>query len=339
MAKKTPRPVHVPKTALSRIHIGHSFAEYDLVRDHPALLVSTPAITAALSTNRTKCFFVGRRGTGKTAITFAVCNKTRNSIRLVPGLVSPMKTDFSVDAFKDPKQRPFKSLASCFKRALYGVVLEHWKANGLLDAVHIPQPLTKELRVPDHDDFDLHLLGLFDSVLGYLHSEDEKKWLKAMKHDKSLTKAMEGYREDRSHDCTILIDSLDESWDGTDEAVIYLMALMHACVDLSAHSKVLRPLLFIRENVFDRVRELDTEFARVETWLVSLEWTDVFLLELIERRLNLKLNPKLQLRGPTWDHFFEGAEGGSSWESVSTFCQRRPRDVGGGPQSLDSCWG
>ena len=319
--------IHVPKDALKRVHLGHSFAEFDLVRDNPALIVQTPAIQSALSSSRTKCFFVGRRGTGKTAITYSVSAKTKNCIRLVPGLISPMKSDVEVSEFRDPKQRPFKSLVSCFKRAIYGLVLEQWDGANLLGAANVPHALSKELRSPDHDDFDLHLLTLFDQVLGCLHEQDERNWLKAMSAQKTLAKAMEGFRDEAVYDYVMLIDSIDESWDGTDKAVIYLMALMHACVQLSANSVCIRPLLFLRENVFDRVRELDTEFAQLETCLVSLDWSDVFLLELIERRLNFKLNPKLPLRGATWNHFFEEVDGTSSWTTVADFCQRRPRDI------------
>ena len=54
MADKGSKPIHVPKDALNRVHLGHSFAEFDLVRDNPALIVATPAIHAASSASRTR---------------------------------------------------------------------------------------------------------------------------------------------------------------------------------------------------------------------------------------------------------------------------------------------
>ena len=83
---------------------------------------------------------------------------------------------------------------------------------------------------------------------------------------------------------TLLIDRIDEAWDGTDKAVVFLMAMMHACIELNASSKSLRPLLFLRENIFERVRQIDNEFSRLETSVVSLDWTRELLLEVIERR-------------------------------------------------------
>ena len=72
-AKKSPatKPqISIPKGALARIELGQSFAEYDQVLTKPNVFVETPAIRAALNPSRSKCFFVGRRGTGKTAITY-----------------------------------------------------------------------------------------------------------------------------------------------------------------------------------------------------------------------------------------------------------------------------
>jgi len=41
----------------------------------------------------------------------------------------------------------------------------------------------------------------------------------------------------------------------------------------------------------------------------------------------MPFNTKLPLRGPTWDYFFESADGKSSRSLVFEYCQERPRDV------------
>jgi hypothetical protein len=138
---------------------------------------------------------------------------------------------------------------------------------------------------------------------------------------------MDAFRESQ-HDRTILlIDRVDESWDGSDKAVILLMAMMHACVELSTSCESVRPLLFLRENVFERVRLIDKEFARLETFVTSLEWTRELLVELVERRLNVPLIAKYALRGDTWKAFFEDGANQSSQDLVLNYCQYRPRDV------------
>ena len=57
-----------------------------------------------------------------------------------------------------------------------------------------------------------------------------------------------------------------------------------------------------------------------------MDWTPGLLQELIERRLQLSLNPKPKI-GETWDLFFERSMGSSSFALVLDFCQHRPRDI------------
>ena len=75
------------------------------------------------------------------------------------------------------------------------------------------------------------------------------------------------------------------------------------------------------------MRLVDREFARLETFVTSLDWTRELLVELVERRLNLPLIAKYALRGDTWRAFFEDGDVTSSQDVVFNYCQYRPRDV------------
>lgn len=173
-----------------------------------------------------------------------------------------------------------------------GVMFEAWETSKLL-SFNMPKELSKEMRRSDHDDFDLNLLQLIEEALQILRTSNEKEFLKFMKREGQLLALANQLADSSEFDCVLLIDRIDECWDGTDEAVVFLMGLMHACVELNSSCEPLRVLLFLRENIFDRVREIDNEFARLETWLVSLEWSDQHLVELIERRMMLPFNTKL----------------------------------------------
>ena len=48
---------------------------------------------------------------------------------------------------------------------------------------------------------------------------------------------MEQVKEGSKWEFMVLIDRIDDTWDGSDKAVIILMALMHACVELAASTK------------------------------------------------------------------------------------------------------
>jgi hypothetical protein len=325
---KAPAVLQIPKDAVKKASIGHSFAEYDLVRHHPSLFVETPAIRAALDLNRQKCFFVGRRGTGKTAVTFFLHQKNeKNTVLLIPQLFAAADNLISLEESKNVHQPHFKTLVSSFKRTILDEVLSEWIKQGLYNFRASDSNISRERNIVEQEEFDLRLLSFAGDGLSYLGKEQHKDWLRFINKPKLLAEEMDAVATTARHRFTILIDRLDDAWNGSDTAVVLVMALMHACMEISATVSCVRPLVFVRENVFERVRDLDQESARLETAVVSLEWTKELLRELIERRLNRNLIAKGALGGPTWNAFIESGSDMSSEDEVFNYCQYRPRDV------------
>jgi len=325
LAEKKKGSIQLPKDALSRVHLGHSFAEYDIIRSNPQITVKTPALLAAEASGRAKCFFVGRRGTGKTAITYHFATSQKNSAQILPQVIVPAGLDVNTENLKDTRQKPFRSLVAAFKHTLLLEVLSEWNKKGYLRLSKLTPGLAKERNLIEDFDFDFRLLRLMEEVVGDLNTPQEKDWLRQMNRSKELGRLMDEISDGQSWDYTLLIDRIDEAWDGTDRAVIFLMALMHACVELTGTVRCFHPLLFLRENIFERVRQIDNEFARLETFVVSMDWSPALLVEFVERRLNLPFSTKLPLGGETWDYFFEGAS--ESRKRVFEYCQERPRDI------------
>ncbi len=324
---KEKQKIKLPKDALSKINLGQSFAEYDLIRKNMDLFVKTPAIIAALDKNNSKCFFVGRRGTGKTAITYYINNSFGNSIQLIPQIFDSIELPLKKEEFLDTRQKPFKTLVNCFQRALLDEIISDWSQNHLIDFSDRKSILTRERNLIEDFDFDSRMIKLTEETFNALSKSNTKEWLRSINRPKELINEMNEVRRNDKWDYMILIDRIDESWSGSDECVILLMALMHACLMTSANTDSVKPYLFLRENIFERVRQLDNEFARLETAVVSLDWTALQLLELIERRLNLPFSTKLPLGGVTWDYFFENIEIDSSRQLIFEYCQKRPRDI------------
>lgn len=316
-----------PKDALKRINLGQSFSENDLVLRMRDVFVSTPAALAAEDATRGQCFFVGRRGSGKTAIALHLAEKNKNAISITPHQFVPSDLRLPLGQFADTRQRPFKSLASAFKSALSLEVVAHWIRARLTTFLQLPEFFTRHRNIIEQHTFETRLLALFDEVLLPLQRGQDKEWLRAIRQHDELCDALNEVNAGRTWATTLLIDRLDEAWSGDDAAVLVLMSLMHACVQIHAECPLVRPLLFLRENIFDRVRTIDNEFARLETSVVSMDWTPFQLLELVERRLNASFNTKWPLRGETWAVFFEPTASGPSHDTVFEYCQHRPRDV------------
>jgi hypothetical protein len=320
--------IQLSKDAINRVNLGQSFAEYDLVLQQPHIFVETPAFRAALNTNRAKCFFVGRRGTGKTAITLHLERQLpKRTILILPQLFSAMERIIP-GLPTSVHERPFKTLVAAFRRAIVDEVASHASKQGMLKwRTNTSSVLTRERNTINDLGFDLRLMDFVETGFEYLAKDQDKEWFKYIDHAKKLGEDLDFELGAAEKPIALLIDRIDESWDGSDKSVVILMALMHAAVELSSQAKSFRPLIFLRENVFERVRLMDSEFSRLETFVVSLDWTRELLRELVERRLQANLITKPALGGPTWDAFFETVNGTSSQTYVFEYCQFRPRDL------------
>jgi len=174
-------------------------------------------------------------------------------------------------------------------------------------------------------DFDLRAVSYIENITVPLTSGDDAEWLRQVKVPKKHSKDMQELPQSTHAPYTLLLDAIDDSWDGSQLAVIYLTALMHAVLEINTQNVGMRAIVFVRENIFERIRQADSEFSRLETCVVGLDWSEAQLLEMVERRLNAPLTTKYALGGATWDMFFESGE--TSRRMVFDFCQRRPRDV------------
>ncbi|THT95310.1 transposase [Lampropedia puyangensis] len=317
----------LPKRALERIKVGQAFAEYDLIRNEPELFVSTPAALAALDQSSQKCFFVGRRGAGKTAITYELLRRTQDSISIVPQIFDLLQLPLAHDEFRDTRQRPFKSLTHTFERALLDECIRHLLATGRVKERALPPTITKERNLIEDCDFDQRILNLTQEIFDAYSKSQDKLWLRQINRSKEISAELNALGEKSGLRVTLLIDRLDESWDGSESAIICLMALMHATVKLCASTPAVRPYIFIRENIYDRIRSIDNEFARLETAVVFLDWSEQKLVELVERRLVRPFPAKPKLGGEAWSCFFEESAERSSRAAVMALCQHRPRDV------------
>ena len=317
--------ITLPKDALKQVQLGQSFAEYDFVRNDPTIFVQTPASIAATDTLSTKFIFIGRRGSGKTAIAYHISRTNRHSIRIEPLVFDLIKLPLQEDDFRDTRQRPFKSLVCAFERALLGEVVRSWIIAHAWKFEDAPEALRKERGLIEDCDFDLRVLNLHEEIHTAFKGPSDKMWLRQISRASKLVEEINAIRTHSGFDCAITIDRLDDAWNGSESAVICLMALMHACVRLAAACSCFRPFIFVRENIYRRIREIDNEFARLETAIVFLEWTPEKLIELVSRRLVRRLSTKPSIED-AWPYFFEDSSIVSKQHFVE-HSQFRPRHI------------
>lgn len=174
-----PTTVQLPKGTLKRLTVGQSFAEYDKVLEKNDVFVETPAIRAAVDNARSKAFFVGRRGTGKTAITYYLEKvQPKDTLLVLPQLFTPIEDYFAVEVMSDPHQMPFKCLVSSFKRAMLDEVLIGWIKRGYFSFNKYQSgPLTRERNYVEDYDFDTRLLAFAEQAFEALNKKQHKELL------------------------------------------------------------------------------------------------------------------------------------------------------------------
>lgn len=198
MSKKqtnVPKPFQLPKDALQRVALGHAFAEYDPVLKKPGVFVETPAVLAAKDASRGKCFFVGRRGTGKTAITYYLGSRQNNVINIHPQLFGALSHVLTEDELRDVKQQPFHSLVASFKRAILDEVLGEWVKRRLIRFEDFPDRLRSERNLIEDYDFDTRTLTFVEESERAHHRKDDKAWIKLRNRAKEVSSLMDGIRE------------------------------------------------------------------------------------------------------------------------------------------------
>jgi hypothetical protein len=166
------------------VHLGQSFAEYDTLLTKNDVFVRTPAISAATDISNPHCFFVGRRGTGKTTITRFLETTMQNVIVIRPQIFSPGTPLLGLDAFKDANQRPFKSLISAFRRTLQDEVFLADSARGIRLSGF--DKLAEEFASYRDFDFDLRALAFIEELTSLLSSKDDRNWISSIKIAKRL---------------------------------------------------------------------------------------------------------------------------------------------------------
>jgi len=318
--------IQLPKNALQKVKIGKAFAEYDVIRTDPQLFVTTPATLSALNKDGENCFFIGRRGAGKTAITYEVARKFPRTIHITPQIFDLLTLPIDHADFFDTRQRPFKSLMHSMERAIVDEIIKAWSKNNLFKYGNMSGAISRERGLIEDCDFDHRVLNLTEEILDAYRKSNEKLWLRQIKRSAEIITEANDCVVNGNYKYIIMIDRLDESWDGSDSAIICLMALMHASVRLFSSTKFIRPYIFIRENIYDRIRAADNEFSRLETSVVFLDWKVKKLVELIERRLVKPFGTKPKLGGDAWDCFFEDPSK-DSIPLIMNLCQHRPRDL------------
>lgn len=313
--------------------LGSSRAENDMVMLDRAF-VETADYDSLIKT-RDFNFVVGRRGTGKSALFRKVGDYFgRDKSWIVIRAAAQEDHALSFQAVLSRLGSDYTSL-----RRIARIV---WKIHLLLETAALIQRGYKK-RSSDVSGYLSKYLRQHESIMrqsGMLRCaaiaercslSDPRGLVGALANEfdvESLRPAVQVALESSNLSAAFLYDGLDEGWSPDVLPTALIGGLAKAAAELT-ESDTIYPIVFVRDNMFRALGELDTDFTRhIEGSAIRLHWEETSLLHLVAQRLRIAFALDQENDIKVWNRF--GQKDLSGREGFRRTLQNtlyRPRDI------------
>src|SRR5437667_874168 len=276
--------------------------------------VETAAHRALLQTNDYN-FVVGRRGTGKSAL----FTKLNEQFSNTPNTIVVAETPHEHHVIE--LQTLLTKCSGVDYRMLRAVARLLWRASLLIEALHRIERHYKFGKLAERaflvDYARKHKALLTQSVSARCvdllklamaaasHGVEVAPTLATVMEIDKLQQAVANALHEMPARIVVLCDDLDEGWLPDVPATAVLGGLAMATADLTDRKTEIYPLLFVRDNIFRALAQLDSDFTRhIEGHTLRLHWDENSLLHLVAQRLRVALklgDVESDIR--VWDRF------------------------------------
>lgn len=319
--------------------LGDIRAESDHGMLHRAFY-ETPDYRSLLESDE-KVIVVGRRGTGKSALTYRLSDEWKEGQEGKGSILVVVSPDEHHTLGLEPHiaKTGTKFLAiRAASRLLwkYGLILQitqtlssRYKTKDLVGGSEL---LLSHLRLwgkqelPFYDKLRATLKRILaeniptDEFIGHLAdtldiNAVEKEFRKLLEHSRPIR---------------ILVDRLDEGFDPSKTGIAFIDGVVTAAIDIaSSYRSKIRPIVFLRDNIFRAVAYHDQDYARnIEGQTLRLHWDVNTLFYMVCNRIRAAFDDKQQNNKRLWNryvsHELVDEEG---FRHCLKFTLYRPRDI------------
>lgn len=282
---------------LKSLKFGRDTAEFD--KNLSEYFLATPAYESVLTGD--KSIVTGRKGTGKTAIVKYLVENENKSLQYILKIEASHSTYIKIDENLKSFTSQVKNLDSSFKlgwlfTTLISLIDRITKEKTILitkEETQIYDYAKKELGYDSSDPIS--------AISGYVFS-----WIKNLKSIGPVGREIESkkipdiFDEPRIMEliCSglsrivksgksvfLLYDRLDERWDGSDLYIAFLQGLMLAIKDIKSSLDNVYPVMFLRDDIFDKVSSSFQHIDHYRMEIQPISWDESSLLDLIAKRL------------------------------------------------------
>lgn len=286
-----------------------------------------------------KVVVVGRRGTGKSALVYRLQRQWADSKSSLLLSIEPEEHHMLALAPLIAKTgSKFLSVrASCRLIWRYGLMLEVAQKLGarhkVREAYSRSELLAKHIKLwgrPEQTFFE-KLRQLLKRLITSSTEPDEAIGVLADALELNpLERELRALLSTGAFNFHILVDRLDEGFDPDSSNVAFVDGAITAAIDISTAFKgSIKPLIFLRDNIFRAVAHYDQDFTRnIEGQFLRLHWDVNNLFYLVCNRLRAAFNDDTQNNKRLWArytaHDLQGDEG---FRQCLRFTLYRPRDI------------
>lgn len=127
----------------------------------------------------------------------------------------------------------------------------------------------------------------------------------------------------------ILMDRLDEGYEPDAVGIGIIAGLAYAAIELNKKSEQIRPIVFLRDNIYRALAKEDPDYSRnIEGQVIRLHWDWAQLLMLATGRLKISFNLNIEKDQRVWDRCTAGElQGREGFKKCLQFTLYRPRDL------------
>lgn len=126
-----------------------------------------------------------------------------------------------------------------------------------------------------------------------------------------------------------LIDRLDEGYEPDDKGTALIDGLVQAAIDLKTSNPQVKPIIFLRDNIFRAVQMLDPDYSRnIEGHVLRLHWDEESLFNFATKRLRVAFDVEQEASLKIWNRYTGGElKGREGFRKCLQLTLYRPRDI------------
>lgn len=345
--------------------LGETTAEEDNALDN--VFIETIQFKTLLEASD-RTVVVGRRGSGKSALFLTLQKRWKNNkdIKII---------DYAPESHEIIGLRsliePLMVSENCSKDA----IKHFWVYGMLMESLKIISQHYKISKEIEHDEFLRKELKSWEPFSEYnvvtkvrKKGEDVISEIKRKNHEKQiannypieslsaekiiseiplilktnlLEKKLVELFNNSNYTINILMDKLDEGYESDNIGISIITGMIYACIHVNNKFKKIKPILFLRDNIYRKVVEFDTDYSRnMDSKLIRLTWDREQLLNLVIKRMiysfdnkntNIFINNNitdLELSVKIWNIYTENdLNDNSGFEKCLKLTFYKPRDL------------